>query len=218
MSKRKGKRGARRKKAASSRPAPAVAGNNALLEAAEVTSSVAPQPLSSGAFLRAEAESEPPPPPSEATAAVETATAREEPAREEPAREEATRPEPTPSTAPAPLVIEEHRASPRVSLSVDIHLSSDSHFFTGLSGDISEGGIFVSTYRPLDIGNEVELELTLPGSAEPFTARGTVRWIREHSADHPRGFGISFDVLADGERERIHDFCARRPPLYYELD
>ena len=209
MSKRKGKRGARRKKAASSRPAPAVAGNNALVEAPEVTSSVAPQPLSSGAFLRAEAESEPPPPPSEDAPAVETATTT---AREAPP------PEPTPSTAPAPLVIEEHRASPRVSLSVDIHLSSDSHFFTGLSGDISEGGIFVSTYRPLAIGNEVELELTLPGSAEPFTARGTVRWIREHSADHPRGFGISFDVLADGERERIHDFCARRPPLYYELD
>ena len=209
MSKRKGKRGARRKKAASSRPAPAVAGNNALVEAPEVTSSVAPQPLSSGAFLRAEAESEPPPPPSEDAPAVETATTT---AREAPP------PEPTPSTAPAPLVIEEHRASPRVSLSVDIHLSSDSHFFTGLSGDISEGGIFVSTYRPLAIGNEVELELILPGSAEPFTARGTVRWIREHSADHPRGFGISFDVLADGERERIHDFCARRPPLYYELD
>lgn len=208
MSKRKGKRGARRKKAASSRPAPAVAGNNALVEAAEVTGAVAPQPLSSGAFLRAETDSELPPP-SEATPVAETTTASEAPS---------AAPAPSASTAPAPLVIEEHRASPRVSLSVDIHMSSDSHFFTGLSGDISEGGIFVSTYRPLAIGDEVELELTLPGSADPFTARGTVRWIREHSADHPRGFGVSFDVLADGERARIHDFCARRPPLYYELD
>lgn len=205
MSKRKGKRGARRKKAASSRPAPAVAGNNALAVVAEVTQaaetaqvttiSEAPHPLSSGAFLRADLDSEPPP-------SHETANA-----------------EPQADVAPPPpLVIEEHRASPRVSMTIDIHLSSDSHFFTGLAGDISEGGIFVSTYRALRIGSEVELEMTLPGSAEPFTAQGTVRWIREHSADHPRGFGISFDVLAEDVRERIHDFCARRPPLYYELD
>lgn len=216
MSKRKGKRGARRNKAASARPAPVVAGNNALAESVEVTPSVAP--LASGAFLRADLESEAPP--SNQAAAVETSsveTSSVEAASVETSSVETASDEHAAEPS-VPLVIEEHRASPRVSLSIDIHLSSDSHFFTGLSGDISEGGLFVSTYRPLRLGSEVELELTLPGSAEPFTAHGTVRWIREHSPDHPRGFGISFEALSEAARERIHDFCVRRPPLYYELD
>src|SRR4051794_5111349 len=35
-------------------------------------------------------------------------------------------------------VAEEQRASQRVAVAVDIHLASDSQFFSGLSGDISE--------------------------------------------------------------------------------
>ncbi len=112
--------------------------------------------------------------------------------------------------------VEEHRASRRVSLEVDIHLSSDSHFFAGLSGDISEGGLFVSTYRPLAVGTPVDLEFSLPGGDHTVQAKGEVRWIREHSAVQSRGVGIAFDELSDEDRDEIHAFCAARPPLYYE--
>jgi type IV pilus assembly protein PilZ len=111
---------------------------------------------------------------------------------------------------------EEHRASQRVSVAVDIHLASDSQFFSGLSGDISEGGLFLSTYRALPVGSAVDLEFSLPGSDSPLRARGAVRWLREHAPDQPRGVGIAFEELADEDRERIHSFCALRPPLYYE--
>ncbi len=118
-------------------------------------------------------------------------------------------------TTEAPLP-EEHRASRRVSLAVDIHLSSESHFFSGLSGDISEGGLFLSTYRALTVGTQVDVEFSLPGSEHPVQARGEVRWIREHSAEQPRGVGIAFEDLSDDDREEIHAFCSSRPPLYYE--
>lgn len=111
---------------------------------------------------------------------------------------------------------EEQRASRRVAVAVDVHLASDSHFFSGLSGDISEGGLFLSTYRPLPIGSSVEVELSLPGSNAPLHARGEVRWLREHSTGQPQGVGISFDALADDDRERIHRFCTMRPALYYD--
>lgn len=111
---------------------------------------------------------------------------------------------------------EEQRASRRVAVAVDVHLASDSHFFSGLSGDISEGGLFLSTYRPLPIGSSVEVELSLPGSNAPLHARGEVRWLREHSTGQPQGVGISFDDLADDDRERIHRFCTMRPALYYD--
>lgn len=111
---------------------------------------------------------------------------------------------------------EEQRASRRVAVAVDVHLASDSHFFSGLSGDISEGGLFLSTYRPLPVGSCVEVELSLPGSNETLHARGEVRWLREHSTGQPQGVGIAFDDLADDDRERIHRFCTMRPPLYYD--
>ena len=111
---------------------------------------------------------------------------------------------------------EEQRASQRASVAVDIHLASDSQFFSGLSGDISEGGLFLSTYRALPVGSAVDLEFSLPGSDSPLRARGEVRWLREHSPDQPRGVGIAFDELAEDDRERIHRFCTLRPPLYYE--
>lgn len=132
------------------------------------------------------------------------------------AREGAPAPKPVQAPEERVHVEEEHRVSPRVSLAVDIHLSSPSHFFSGLSGDISEGGLFLSTYRALPIGSIVELEFTLPGSDRPLYARGEVRWVREHSAFGPRGVGIAFGALAADDRRRIHEFCAVRPALYYD--
>jgi uncharacterized protein (TIGR02266 family) len=113
-------------------------------------------------------------------------------------------------------VVEEHRASKRISIEVELHLASESHFFSGLSGDISEGGVFVSTYRPLARGSLVDLEFSLPGADEPLHARGEVRWHRDATPDLPPGVGISFDELSDENRKLIHRFCTMRPPLYYD--
>jgi uncharacterized protein (TIGR02266 family) len=111
---------------------------------------------------------------------------------------------------------EEQRSSKRISIAVELHLASDSHFFSGLSGDISEGGVFVSTYRALAQGSLVDLEFSLPGSDRPLHARGEVRWHRDATPDVPPGVGISFDELSDDDREIIHRFCTMRPPLYYD--
>jgi len=132
--------------------------------------------------------------------------------------EQKQEPEPEPQLEePAPETLpDENRVSPRVSLAVDIHLASHSHFFSGLSGDISEGGLFLSTYRSLPIGSVVDLEFSLPGSDRMLQARGKVRWVRDHSAFGPRGVGIAFDELSPQDRKRIHEFCSVRPPLYYD--
>src|SRR5690242_5184444 len=106
-----------------------------------------------------------------------------------------------PPAAEAPaltkLELEEHRATPRASLEVELHLASDSHFFSGLSGDISEGGVFVSTYRELATGTLVDLEFSLPGSDRVMKAKGEVKWHRSASPDAPPGVGIAFEQLDD---------------------
>ena len=113
-------------------------------------------------------------------------------------------------------VAEEKRACPRVSLAVEINFASESHFYAGLSGDLSEGGVFVETYRELPIGSEVALEFSLPNGT--VTTQGSVRWHRDASDSSPPGIGIAFDDLSADEKNVVHAFCKARAPLYYEID
>ncbi len=107
------------------------------------------------------------------------------------------------------------RDHPRVELHVEIDLHSDSHFFSGLSGDVSEGGLFVQTYRPLKIGQEVDVAFDLGG--QDVRARAVVRWRRERTAHAEPGFGLEFVELPEEGRELVRAFCRTRSPLYYDV-
>lgn len=94
-------------------------------------------------------------------------------------------------------------------------MNSDSHFFVGLTNDISAGGLFVSTYRELAVGAQLALEFALPEGV--VRVQGTVRWRRDSSEMTP-GVGIAFEQLSPSDEKLIRRFCDRRPPLYYDLD
>ena len=115
-----------------------------------------------------------------------------------------------------PLLAGDHRHHTRVALEAEIDLASESHFFSGLSGDLSEGGLFVETYRDVQVGSEVAVAFSLPNGA--VKAQGTVRWRRLASDSSPPGVGIAFDDLSDEDKGLIHSFCAARAPLYYDVD
>jgi uncharacterized protein (TIGR02266 family) len=110
----------------------------------------------------------------------------------------------------------ERRASPRVPLEVDVSFTSESHFFVGLTGDLSEGGLFVATWRQLSVGTQVDVALSLPDGI--LTACGHVRWMRHATEAGAPGVGLSFDELGERDRARIEAFCAARAPWYYDLD
>jgi uncharacterized protein (TIGR02266 family) len=112
-----------------------------------------------------------------------------------------------------------YRSATRTRLEVEVTLDSESQFFSGLTRDISRGGVFVATYRILPVGRAVVLEFTLPDESR-VTATGQVRWIRDEVGDGtaPVGMGIVFDTLSDEDRARIEAFCVARDPLYIELD
>ena len=44
-------------------------------------------------------------------------------------------------------------------LTIDLTLTSESQLYAGLSGDMSEGGVFIETYRNLPLGTMVELDI-----------------------------------------------------------
>jgi uncharacterized protein (TIGR02266 family) len=106
-------------------------------------------------------------------------------------------------------------ANRRVPIEVDVSLTSDSHFFVGLSGDLSEAGLFAATWRELAVGTPLDVTVTLPDGL--LVARGRVRWARHATDAAPPGLGIALDELTKPERTRLETFCASRAPWYYEL-
>lgn len=112
----------------------------------------------------------------------------------------------------------DRRGARRVQLEAEVTLTSPSQFYAGLTFDVSEGGLFVATYQPLAIGEEVEVELTLPTTT--VKAKGVVRWTRAPSddSDAPPGAGLSFTELPDEGRTAIEELCRERPPLYHDID
>lgn len=104
----------------------------------------------------------------------------------------------------------------RCVLDLEVELDHESHFFTGLSQDISEGGLFVATYHLVPVGMPLSLRLLLSDGSH-VEARGQVRWVRDAPrGDVPPGVGIAFVELSESARQRIVHLCAQRPPLFFE--
>lgn len=103
----------------------------------------------------------------------------------------------------------------RVFVEVDIGLASQSHFYTGLSRDLSRGGLFVATYRPQPPGTEVALHFVLP-DGRAVKARGVVRWTVDARGDMAPGMGIAFQQLDAEDLNAIVEFCEQRSPIYHQ--
>ena len=106
----------------------------------------------------------------------------------------------------------------RLDLEVEVDMVSEHNFFTGFSCNVSEGGLFVATYRVRDVGSLVEITFTLPGDETPIVARTEVRWVRHHvnGSSVPPGMGLSFVDISPESVARISSFIKARDPLFYE--
>ncbi len=111
----------------------------------------------------------------------------------------------------------ERRIQERVDLEVDIGLHSATQFYAGLSNDISEGGLFISTIRPLPVGSELTISFVLPGG-HAVTTRGRVAWLSTPRDEESRpGMGVRFVRLEPEHRAAIDKFLKYRPPMLHEL-
>jgi uncharacterized protein (TIGR02266 family) len=112
------------------------------------------------------------------------------------------------------------RASERFDLEVKVDLESDHNFYTGLTQNISAGGLFIATNAIRRIGDRITLKFSMPGSAEPLAVETEVRWIRENSAlnrvDGATGMGVRFVNLSPQAAAAIQSFLESRDSLYYD--
>ena len=118
----------------------------------------------------------------------------------------------------APPSSSDRRREERRAAEFDVEFLGDTHFTTGLTQDLSEGGVFIATYQLLPIGTSVSLAFELPGGHR-VEARGEVRWIRgeiEDSDTRP-GLGVAFTELGPEALARIVEYCGSSPARYYEF-
>lgn len=111
------------------------------------------------------------------------------------------------------------RKAGRVDAYLCVDLCSKDEFWTGLTMNISTGGVFVATHAILPPGSLVGIHFELPRHDRRIMTLGEVKWRREYTGDDhvPPGLGIQFIGLDQASLEAIGDFVtAVRERLLFE--
>jgi uncharacterized protein (TIGR02266 family) len=111
----------------------------------------------------------------------------------------------------------ERRSSHRARIEVEIGIRTETNFFVGFSGDLSEGGIFVATVSLLPTGTPVSLSFSFPGGIR-VDAEGEVAWTREGVAfdsELEPGMEIRFTHVSSDAVAAIQEFMKIREPIFH---
>jgi uncharacterized protein (TIGR02266 family) len=91
-------------------------------------------------------------------------------------------PGPLPTPLPQPISPARQRAiadrTHRANLAVKVGVEYGTSFFTGFSGNVSRGGLFVATHQTIPVGARVELFFEMP-DGHSVAAPAQVRWVRD---------------------------------------
>ena len=120
------------------------------------------------------------------------------------------------SAEPAPGE-DERRITDRMELLTQVGLEGDNRFYTGKTGDLSRGGLFIATDDPLPVGTRIILSFVLPDQYR-VSAEACVAWVRApryRPHELPAGMGVRFERLGDEAREAVEQFLIERPAFYY---
>jgi type IV pilus assembly protein PilZ len=117
--------------------------------------------------------------------------------------------DPAPPAPKAP----ESRSSIRAPIRLRVDYERMNTFFADYTKNISKGGTFIKTQRPLPIGTRFVFTLSVPALSEPVALSGEVAWqlLPEQAAlrGEDPGMGIRF-IFADPEaRTRFEDLVER---------
>lgn len=107
---------------------------------------------------------------------------------------------------------DEKRSAPRSAIELNVEYKRLNTFFSDYTRNISKGGTFIRTERPLNIGTEFIFALSVKNLPEPLRLRGRVKWIvraQEATEQSPAGMGIEFMFGDDGERRRTERIVER---------
>ncbi|WP_224369298.1 TIGR02266 family protein [Hyalangium versicolor] len=92
----------------------------------------------------------------------------------------------------------DQRQQVRVPIELKVDYKKLNSFFADYTKNISKGGTFIKTKKPLAIGTRFLFKLTVPHREAPFELLGEVVWSKG-DGDEP-GMGIRFIYNSDAQR------------------
>jgi type IV pilus assembly protein PilZ len=100
----------------------------------------------------------------------------------------------------------ERRESKRAAIELPIQYERLNALLADYTHNISRGGTFIRTERPMEVGTALRFSIEAPGLGEPVVLRGSVRWVvhpGEGSDERPAGMGIEFAFESDAAKARL---------------
>ncbi len=98
---------------------------------------------------------------------------------------------------------DDRRVHARAPIELKVEYRRLNTFLADYTKNISRGGTFIATDRPLPVGTEFIFALIVPSLAEPLRLRGRVMWTvspEDASRANPAGMGIEFLYHDEAER------------------
>jgi len=103
----------------------------------------------------------------------------------------------------------DRRVDPRQPIELKVEYKRLNTFFADYTKNISRGGTFIKTGRPLPVGTEFLFRLYVPNLEGPLNIHGEVQWVVTEDeaaaagADCEPGMGIRFVYREGDDRETI---------------
>ncbi len=96
----------------------------------------------------------------------------------------------------------------RAPIELQVEYKKLNTFFSDYTKNISKGGTFIKTNRPLKVGTEFLFKLAIPILDDPFQIRGQVAWVntdedRQKPEVEDLGMGIRFLYDDDAQRSEF---------------
>jgi type IV pilus assembly protein PilZ len=112
---------------------------------------------------------------------------------------------------------DERRREARAPIELKVEYKRLNTFFYDYTKNISKGGTFIKTERPLGIGTVFLFKLMLPVQDAPLALRGEVRWIVKEGEPlppqappgHEPGMGIKFVYDSADQRRELEKLVER---------
>ncbi len=121
-------------------------------------------------------------------------------------------PDTSPDPSGEPPTPSDRRDADRAAITLKVDYKRLNTFFADYTKNISRGGTFIRTAKPLEVGTEFLFVLSLPTLNEQIQLNGEVKWVvaeRDSSSENPPGMGIKFKFETDAERSKVDEFVER---------
>jgi len=94
------------------------------------------------------------------------------------------------------------RGAPRKPIELKVEYKRLNAFFADYTRNISNGGTFIQTEKPLPIGTEFVFKLQVPHLSEPLSIEGQVRWINQPGTEDEDGPGMGIRFIYHEQSQR----------------